>query len=171
MKKITLLFMFIGMITLQSCTVNEDTDNFDNDTISEVWEYNQNVNFIPNNNFSVLLPFQHSIFPSDMVLVYRLSDFDNGNDVWKLMPETYYFADGTLDFGYTNDFTQNNALVQMIGNDLLSLPADLRLNQVIRIVVVPGFFGNKGTEIDFSNYDETIEKLGLTNKPIKKISL
>ncbi len=29
MKKITLLFVFIGMITLQSCTVNEVRDEYD----------------------------------------------------------------------------------------------------------------------------------------------
>ncbi len=38
-KKITLLLAFIGMISLNSCTVNEVTDTpVDNDTISEVWE-------------------------------------------------------------------------------------------------------------------------------------
>ena len=170
MKKFTLLFMFIGMITLQSCTVNEDTDNFDNDTISEVIEVT-NVNFTPQNNFSAFISISPAIFSSDMVLVYRLSGFDNGNDVWKLMPEDYYFEDGTLDFGYTYDFTQNNVFIQMIGNDLSTLPTDLRLNQIIRIVIIPGFLSNKGAEIDFSNYDATIEQLGLTNKPIKKISL
>ena len=35
MKKITLLFAFIGMITLGSCNNNDDTDF---DTISEVFE-------------------------------------------------------------------------------------------------------------------------------------
>ena len=45
MKKITLLIAFIGMIALQSCTVNEENDNVDNDTIAEVFEL-RNVNFV-----------------------------------------------------------------------------------------------------------------------------
>ena len=45
MKKITLLFAFIGMVALQSCTVNEVNDQNDNDTISEVFEY-QNVDLM-----------------------------------------------------------------------------------------------------------------------------
>ena len=46
MKKITLFLAFIGMITLQSCSVNENQNVTDNDTISEVWEFNNNVNFV-----------------------------------------------------------------------------------------------------------------------------
>ena len=42
MKKFTLLLAFIGIVTFQSCTVNETApiNTVDNDTISEVWEYN-----------------------------------------------------------------------------------------------------------------------------------
>jgi hypothetical protein len=45
MKKITLLIAFIGMIALHGCTVNEENDNVDNDTIAEVFEL-RNVNFV-----------------------------------------------------------------------------------------------------------------------------
>ena len=51
MKKITLLIAFIGMIALQSCTVNEENDNVDNDTIAEVFEL-RNVNFSYNSCIS-----------------------------------------------------------------------------------------------------------------------
>ena len=44
MKKITLLLVFIGMITLQSCTVNEVRDDVDNDTISEVIQVTRSFN-------------------------------------------------------------------------------------------------------------------------------
>ncbi len=49
-----------------------------------------------------------------MVLVYRLTGLDGNKDVWKLLPETYYYDDGTLDFGYRNDFTRVNAVVEFI---------------------------------------------------------
>src|SRR5215218_4580666 len=96
MKKITLILAVIGMITLGSCSSNDDVDN---DTVAEVFRY-YNVNFLPN-DYSVVLEFPHALYyDSDMVLVYRLSGTFNGEDVWKLLPETYYFDDGTLDLRY-----------------------------------------------------------------------
>ena len=154
MKKIILMLAFIGMIVLQGCTGPQGApgQNGQDGLISEVWEYT-NVNFVPN-GFSVLLNFHHTIYTSDMVLVYRLSGSDNGADVWKLLPENFYYNDGTLDFGYNFDFTQYNAYVYMIGNNLSTVPAQNSLNQVIRIVVVPGYFGNKSSNnLDFSNYN------------------
>lgn len=128
MKKITLLLAFIGMITLQSCTVNDtnQNDNVDNDTISEVFEYT-NVDFLPN-DYTVFLDYPHAIFASDMVLVYRLSAVSGGQDVWKIQPETFYFPDGTLDFAYNFDFTRFDVKLEMIGNDLQSVPSQFRLN-------------------------------------------
>jgi hypothetical protein len=90
MRKITLLIAFIGMITLQSCVREEVivSDNVDYDTISEVFEYS-NVDFYSGNGYSVFLDYPHTIYASDMVLVYRLSDYGSAGDVWKPMPETY----------------------------------------------------------------------------------
>lgn len=168
MKKLTLILAFIGMITLNSCTTQDDI--VDNDTISEVFEYS-NVNFLPN-SYGVFLTFPHSIFSSDMVLVYRLSAVDQGEDVWKLVPETFYFPDGTLDFAYNSDFTRFDANVYLTGNDLGSVPNEFRLNQVLRVVVIPGFFGNKSTSIqDFSNYNEVINKFKIDDTKIAKIKL
>ena len=169
MRKITLLLAFIGMIGLQSCTVNEDQPApVDNDTISEVWEYNANINFTSNNNYSLLIPFRHTIYSSDMILVYRLSGFDNGLDVWKLLPENYYFSDGTLNFGYDFDFTQNNFIVRMIGNDLSTVSNQNRLNQVLRVVVLPGYFGNKNaTTIDYNDYNAVIKAYNIDDSKVK----
>jgi len=170
-KKITLLLVFIGMITLQSCTVNEVQDNVDNDTIAEVFEYS-NVNFTAANGYNVLLTYPHGIYTSDMVLVYRLSGIDAGKNVWKLLPETYYFDDGTLDFGYSNDFTTINTQVSLYGFDLPGLPTSNRLNQVIRVVVIPAFFGNKmANPVDLNDYYGVINYYGINDKNSVKIKL
>ena len=171
MKKFTLLFMFIGMITLQSCAVNEDTDNFDSDTISEVIQVT-NVDFNSQNDFSAFIEITPAIYSSDMVLVYRLDDITNsGQYVWKLIPQTYYFPNGD-EIDYNFDFTTTDVSIYMDGNfDLIFAGNEWTQNQIFRIVIIPGFLSNKGTEMDFSNYDATIEQLGLTNKSIKKISL
>ena len=168
-KKITLILAFIGMITLNSCTVNEDNTP-DRDTISVVWEYT-NVNFQPN-SYSVVLNFPYGIASSDMVLVYRLSDVYQGQDVWKLMPESYFFDDGTLDFRFSNDFTRYNAEVRLEGFNLGDLNPNVRLNQVLRVVVVPGYFGNKAAkEVDFSDYNTTLQAFNINDSHVKTFKL
>lgn len=167
MKKITLILAFIGMITLQSCTVNEDNGNgLDNDTIGEVFEYT-NVNFLPN-SYTVVLNFPHTIYSSDMVLVYRLSDVFQGEDVWKLLPETYYFNDGTLDFRYDYNFTRFDAEVYMEGFDLGGLSSGVRLNQVLRVVVIPAAFGKNGT-VDYNDYKSVVNAYNIDESKIIKI--
>lgn len=170
MKKITLILAFIGMITLQSCTVNEDNGNgIDNDTISEVFEYT-NVNFLPN-SYTVVLNFPHTIYSSDMVLVYRLSDVFQGEDVWKLLPETYYFNDGTLDYRYDFNFTRFDAEVYLEGFDLAGLSPAVRLNQVLRVVVIPAYQANKmsSKKVDFNDYNAVINAYNIDESKIIKI--
>lgn len=171
-KKITLLFVFIGIIGLQSCTINEDrivNDNIDYDTISEVWEYSRS--FTVGNGFSNIINFPHTIYSSDMVLVYRLKGAEsNGDDIWKLLPETYYFDDGTLNFRYDFDFTLRDAQIKMEGFDLPGISNSYTSNQIFRIVVIPAFFGNKGSNnIDINNYNEVIKKYNIDESKIVKI--
>jgi hypothetical protein len=169
MRRITLLLAFISMIALQSCTVHEETVapvQTDNDTISEVLEYTRS--FTTTNNFSTFVTFPHAIYSSDMVLAYRLSGIDSGNDVWKLLPETYYFNDGTLDFKYDFDFTKYDATIYMEGFDLPGVSTSYRTNQVFRIVVIPGYFGNKtSNNVDFSDYHAVIKAYNLDDSKIK----
>lgn len=168
MKKITLLLAFIGMILFQSCTVNEVRDEYDNDTISEVVEY-ANVDLVTGNGYTALLNFPHTIYSSDMVLIYRLVDYGTAGDVWKLLPETYYFNDGTLNFGYENDFTQFDAQVSLHGYDLAGLNNEYKLDQVFRVVIVPGYFSNRtSTVVDFSDYKAVIKAFQIDEKKIIK---
>jgi hypothetical protein len=52
-----------------------------------------------------LVEFNPPIYSSDAVLVYHLYDTVNGQDIWKLMPQTYYFFSdgGELDFNFIQD--------------------------------------------------------------------
>jgi hypothetical protein len=103
-----------------------------------------------------------------MVMVYRLSDTFQGEDVWKLLPETYYFNDGTLDFRYDYNFTRFDAEVYMEGYDLAGLSSAVRLNQVLRVVVIPAAFGKNGT-IDYSDYNSVINAYNIDESKIVKI--
>ena len=168
MKKITLLVAFIGMISLQSCTVNDDNNNYvDNDTYSEVFEVTRS--FTSANNYSSLISFPHTIFSSDMVLSYRLDAVVNGTDVWKLMPQTYYFNDGTLDFRYDFDFTQYDINIFMEGFDLATVSTNYRNNQVFRVVIVPAAFINKKA-VNYEDYNAVIKAFKIDESKILKIN-
>ncbi|GIZ09818.1 hypothetical protein [Flavobacterium sp. UMI-01] len=159
MKKILLLFSLLGIVALQSCT-----DEVDNDTISEVFE--REVSFTSANNYSNVINLTPAIFSSDVVLVYRLSGVYQGADVWKLLPESFYFNNGTLDFGYRYDFTKYDVNIYMVGNDLQSVSNEFRMGQVFRIVIVPASFS---TSVDVSNYNEVISALNVKENEIKKV--
>lgn len=166
MKKLTLILAFFGMITLNSCSTN---DNVDTNTISEVYEYT-NVNFNAAGDYGVFLNFPNQIYPSDMALVYRLSGNDNGLDVWKLLPETFYFDDGTLDFRYNFDFTSLNANVYLEGNDLGSISSNFLSNQILRVVIIPANLINKNaTAADYSDYNKVLKTYNIDGNNIKKI--
>ncbi|MCG2612526.1 hypothetical protein LZZ90_13505 [Flavobacterium sp. SM15] len=172
-KKITLLLALVGMMGLQSCVREEVVTQVpapDQDTISEVFEYG-NVDFIPN-SYSVYLNFPHTIYSSDMVLVYRLAGGSTAGDVWKLLPETYYFPDGTLDFGYKNDFTQYDVKIDLYGYDLFGLSNNYKLDQIFRVVVVPAYMGNKSSSgVDYNNYSEVIKHFNIDESKVQKIKL
>ena len=164
MKKITLILVFIGMIALQGCTV-EENNGYDNDTYSKVFEVTRS--FSPQNDFSNLVTFNPPIFASDVVLVYVLWDVQNdGTPVWRLMPQTVQLFEGDLQYNY--DFTRFdvNLFLSSLDFPLTILGPEWTQNQTFRIVLVPASFGGK---MDYSNYDNVIQKLKLTEKDVKSI--
>lgn len=166
MKKITFILAFIGMIGLQSCTVNDNNDDIDNDTISEVIEIT--TSFSGANNFSRLIPI-NPIYSSDMILVYHLYDVVDGADVWRLMPQTYYFdAGGELDYNF--DFTRYDVSIFLDANfDLNTLSSGWTQNQTFRIVVIPAYFGKSGT-VDFNDYHATLKAYNIDPLKIRRIT-
>ena len=169
MKKILTLFAIVGLVAFSSCS--SDDDGPDNDTISEVYEVS-NVNFTAANDYNPIIPLNPAIFDSDMVVLYRLAGVENGQDVWKMTPELYYFANGTFNFGYNFNFTKNDVSIYLDGNDLASVPTTFRTNQIFRIVIVPGYFSNKSAnKPDFSDYNAVIKKYNIDDSNLKKIKL
>lgn len=169
MKKITFILAFIGMIGLQSCTVNEVNDDaIDNDTISEVIEVT--TSFSSTNNFSRLVTINPPIYASDMILVYHLYDVVNGADVWRLMPQTYYF-DGGGELDYNFDFTRYDVSLFMDANfDMNTLSSAWTQNQTFRIVIVPGYFSGKtSSTVDFTDYNATLKAFNIDPSKVRKI--
>jgi hypothetical protein len=172
MKKITLLIAFIGMIALQSCTVNEENDNVDNDTIAEVFEL-RNVNFSYNSStggYFIYRSLNPQIYASDNILIYRMSDLiDSNTPVWQLIPRTLYLSGGDeLDYDY--DFSREDFTIYADGTYNLSETPEYIFNQTFRIVIIPGYFSNRSdVQVDFNDYNAVIETFGINPNNIKNL--
>ncbi len=169
MRKITLVLAFIGMITLNGCTVNEDNGP-DNDTISEVFEL-RNINFDYNNSdgYHIRRSLNPNIYDSDVVLIYRMSDLINSNTpVWQLIPRTLYVPQGELDYDF--DFSRIDFTIYAGGSyDIGTTPGYLT-NQTFRIVIVPGYFSGKMAKpVDYSDYDAVIKYYNIDDSKVKVI--
>ena len=165
MKFFLKLLIFTGVFIFTSCS-SEPSSKVDNDTISEVFEV-KNVSFTSSNSFSTFVDLNPSIYSSDVILVYRLSGNDQGKNVWKLIPESYYFNDGTFDFGYNFDFTQDDIKIYMNGKNLGTVANSFRFNQVFRIVIVPG---SSSQNLNKNNLEDVLNALNKDENSIQKIN-
>tara|TARA_R110000868_G_scaffold1781_7_gene14243 strand:- start:1515 stop:2015 length:501 start_codon:yes stop_codon:yes gene_type:complete len=165
MKKIITLLAIAGLLTLQSCTTSGSFEIAPTTTTSEVFEITTSFNSA--NNFGKLVTFNPRIYSSDVVLVYRLSGANSQGDIWELLPETHYYNDGSLNFGYKYDYTNTDVDIYMIGSNLQNVTAEFRLNQVLRIVIVPA---NYATSINKNSYSDVITALNLKESQIQKIN-
>ncbi|MDR6761615.1 hypothetical protein J2Y38_001824 [Flavobacterium sp. 2755] len=174
MKKILTLFAVVGLFAFTGCEGPEGPpgqDGYDG-LIGQVFE--REVDFNPT-GYSVLIPFPGGqIYPYDVVLVYHRYDVDNGNSIWRLIPQTYYMNDGgALDFNY--DFTRNDVSIWLAADfPLNTLSTDWTQNQVFRIVIVPG--ENIGTsksinKKDYSDYNAVIKKYNIDDSSVKRVKL
>lgn len=163
MKTTYTLLIALSFILFQSCTIEDNTEYIDNDTISEAFEITTSFN--STNGYSKLVTLNPAIFNSDVVLVYRLSGVTTqGNDIWKLIPEMYFFNDGTLDFGYKFDFTKNDVRIFMVGNELQTVVSEYKTNQVFRIVIVPAYFSKT---VDITNINAVLSALKINELQTK----
>jgi len=95
------------------------------------------IDFNTANDFEYIEAYGFSVLPSDVTLVYILWDTVNGQDIWRLMPQTAYFDDDT-NLVYNFDFTQDDVRFFLDGTtDFSTLDDVWTQDQVFRVVVVP----------------------------------
>ena len=169
MKKITFFLVFIGMMMLQSCEVTEVTEVYDspiNTPKTEIFEITASFN--ANNNYSKIVLFDPALRSSDSVLMYHLYDVVNGQDVWRLMPQTYFFQNNdALDYNF--EFTRNSAKIYLSANfNLNTLESSWTQNQTFRVVIIPDGFAKT---IDKKNIESVMKALKIDQQKIKKMDL
>jgi hypothetical protein len=136
MKRIILLLAITTFI-FQGCTKKEEVHA---DLLAEVFEVR--TSFTAANNYSKLITLNPPIYNSDMVVVYRLFDVINGQNLWRQLPQAVYLVQGELDYNF--DFTRNDISLFLESDfDLATLGSAWSQNQVFRVVIIPGYFSNK----------------------------
>lgn len=135
------------------------------------------TDFTAANDYSFLFVFppeELEVFESDVVLVYMLwnvGEDSEGNplDIWRLIPQTFYFDEGTLQYNY--DYSYLDIQIYLDGPIDYSLLDEVwTQDQVFRVVVLPADIipENARMDIDYSNYDEVIRTFGLDDSNVKR---
>jgi len=161
MKRI-LSFITLFTLLLTSCTGEDGVDGAI--IASSAFEI-ENIDFNPSDNFGndyrVREFYGFNVLPTDVTLVYILWENRDGQEVWRLVPQTVIFDDGN-DLVYNFDFTQTYVDFFLEGSDLDNLDDVWTQNQVFRVVVVPA--DNVG-RVDHTNFETVTSFYGITDFP------
>jgi hypothetical protein len=121
------------------------------------------LDFTEENDYSFIEEYgpNFNILDSDVTLVYISWEVDNGQDIWRLLPQTEYFEDGNLVYNY--DFTPVDVRFFLDGTvDFASLDSSYTQEQVFRVVVVPA--DNIG-RLDLSDFEAVTSAYNITEFP------
>lgn len=111
------------------------------------------IDFNAENNYEFIEDYGFDVFPSDVTLVYILWDTFEGQDIWRLLPQSVPFEDGDLVYNF--DFTQQDVRFFLDGTTDFSLLDDVwTQDQVFRVVVIPA---DNVDSIDVSNINTVME--------------
>ncbi len=122
------------------------------------------VNLDAANNFEALvsIPSEIEVFDTDIIVAYVLVE-SNGIDVWEPLPQTLFFDDGILLYGF--NFTFEDVLFFLDGtvsfNDLLPEFTD---GIIFRVAVLPA---DTAKDLDLSKIENVLSSL--SNKEIIKL--
>lgn len=167
MKKLCIAFMTLLAIVSTSCSGDQGppgvpglngSDGANGEQIvSKAFEIQGD--FTAANNYQFAESYGFQVLPTDVTLVYILWETVNGQDVWRLMPQTVEFTDGLLTYNF--DFTQTDVRFFLDGSTNFSaLNPSFTQAQVFRVVVIPA--DNVG-KMDYSDLNVVMDAYGITS--------
>jgi hypothetical protein len=168
MKRI-LSFISVFALLLTSCIGPEGPPGYDgydgydgqDGAIIASSAFEIELDFNETNNYEYIEAYGFEVLPTDVTLVYVLWETADGQDIWRLTPQTVYFDDGHLVYNY--DFTQTDVRFFLDGTtDLASLDDSYTQAQVFRVVVVPA--DNLGRS-DYTNLENVMRTYNITGFP------
>ena len=156
MKKLLYLFVTFTSLLISSCEGPQGPPGRDGGLIvSQAFEIE--IDFNASNNYEYIEPYGFEVYPTDVTLVYILWETQNGQEIWRLLPQNVEFIDGTLTYNF--DFTQVDVRFFLDGTvDFNLLDSSWTQNQVFRVVVVPA--DNVG-KLSYNDLDTVIEAFNI----------
>ena len=161
-KSIFLLIVMVG-VACQGPMGPEGLPGEDGEIIaSKAFEIE--VDFNEANEYAHLEPYGFNVLTSDITLVYALWGAENGNDIWRLLPQQVFFEEGLLQYNF--DFTSADVNIFLDATFPLSALGNQWTNdQVFRVVVVPADLVGRP---NYADYDATMKRFNLTDKDFQK---
>lgn len=170
MKNLIVLLISATMVVFNSCSgpvgppgpVGPRGPAGEDGLLAEVFEVNANFN--SGNNYSAFYELNPPIFDSDMLMVYILWNFFENEPIWRPLPLNQFLPEGILQYDY--NFTRNDFEIYMGGNIPLSdIGSEFTMNQVFRIVIIPGFLLDNIDDIN--DYEEVSRVLNIEEDHFK----
>ncbi len=180
MKKILTIFALIGLAAFQACEGPEGPIGPQGPQGEQGQQgaqgepgivivgttFEVEIDFTEEEGYSALFGFPAALVDGDAVLAYRLSAIDNGRDVWRQLPQTYFFQDGVLIYNF--DYTVDDFSIFLDGAiDPANLADQWDMNQIFRVIVIPSDLANG--RIDYSNYEAVTKMLGIEDADFQKV--
>jgi hypothetical protein len=127
--------------------------------------FEANISFNSGNNYEefIDIPSQIDVFPTDIIVAYILVGEFEGRDIWEPLPQTLFFDDGTLLYGYNYTLADVSFFLDGTVN-LDFLDSSFTQNIVFRVAVLPA---DQVQGLDLNNMDNVLNTL---NKEIIKIN-
>jgi hypothetical protein len=168
MKKILTLFAVVGLIVFSSCEGPEGPPGRDGATgVNEIFEVT--FDFTSANNYGRTFVLNPVIAKTDIILVYELVNTNDNIDTWALLPQVYYFPNGTAQYNFEFSFDQFSILIDS-SFPLNQLPSSFTTGKTFRVVIVPGAVFNKSAnKPDYSDYNAVIKAYNIDDSNVKKI--
>lgn len=163
MKKLMFLLIVMVGVACQGPMGPEGLPGEDGEIIaSKAFEIE--VDFTEANGYAHLEEYGFNVLSSDVTLVYVLWDTENGNDIWRLLPQQVFFQEGLMQYNY--DFTNVDVNIFLDATFSLSaLGSQWTNDQVFRVVVVPADLVGRP---NYADYDATMKRFNLTDKDFQK---
>lgn len=155
-KNISLLLSLI-VVLFMSCEGDPGPPGFDgidgaDGLIGTIFEVEADFTADSNYEFLVDIPAEIEVFDTDVVMAYILTGVDNDIDIWEPLPQTLFFENDILLYGY--DHTVSDVRFFLDGTiDFETLDPLFTDDIIYRVAVIPAAFAEK---IDVLNINEVM---------------
>ncbi|WP_194776402.1 hypothetical protein [Pararhodonellum marinum] len=173
MKKLLIALFVIGGLGFQACEGPQGPPGGPGpvgpagpagiNIVAEVFELD--LDFTQQNDYANFFPLDPELFPGDVLLIYIAWDFNNGEPVWRQLPQLVLFEEGVLQYNF--DFTiEDFSIFLETSFDPGILSNEWTIDQLFRVVIVPGDLAN--ARIDFSDYNAVMQLIGVDESDVVK---